>query len=369
MTKELTKSIGSMLMFGFPGTNVQDKTIQQFLSYTREGLIGNTILFRRNIKNPDQIKSLTTAFFKADPSHIIAVDQEGGKVERLTDKTGFQSTESAKFIATQYSEDEAEAIYLNMAKMLKENGINMNLGPVVDLDNKIAPCPAIGTLQRSYSDNSDEVVKYASSFIKAHRKAGVLTSLKHFPGHGHAIGDTHHGMVDATKTWNDVELTPFAELIRKKLVDSIMTAHIINRNIDDKYPSTLSQKVLNDMLRKDLNYSGVVITDDMQMGAIQEEYNLKESVINAIKAGCDILIFSNNNPMSKGVIDAQTGQNTEILTPEVIIDIILEALKNGDINADRILESEERIIQMKNQLNNAINLFHKDTFEDFHKEL
>ena len=222
-------------------------------------------------------------------------------------------------ISTQNQSNEAKKIYFAMASELKKCGININFAPVVDL---ISPNPQksiISQYHRSFSEKADVVIKYSSAFIDAHKKANVLTTIKHFPGHGYAEGDTHEGFVDATSTFSFDELLPFQILIRNKKVSALMTAHVKNKYLDDALvPATLSYPIITKFLRNERGYNKVIITDDLNMGAIRENFSLKKSAIDAIVAGCDILLFSNN-------------LSAEAIEPQTIINTVLDALKENKI--------------------------------------
>jgi len=166
-----------------------------------------------------------------------------------------------------------------------------------------------------------------------------LTAIKHFPGHGSSSGDTHIGLTDVADTYSTIELQSFAKLIEKRLVDMVMTSHIINRNFDPDYPVTLSGYYIKNILRKDLGYDGVVVSDDTQMGAITEHFSFAEAIIRAINAGCDLLIISNN------------GSTYDELAPYKAVDIIKDALQAGKISEAQIIRSLERIQALKSRLN------------------
>ena len=350
---DFRKKIAPMLMFGFPGFSEESNMVEFFLNEIENQHIGGVVLFSKNINTSEQLKALTESIKRASNDNIlIAVDQEGGRVERLSAKNGFHHTESPKTIALSQSLEDAQVIYENMAKMLFDHGINFNLAPVVDLDNFDAPCPVIGGLERSFSNKTETVVSFAKSFIHAHKMHKILTSLKHFPGHGFAPYDSHIGLVDVTDTVSPLELEPFFELIKENLADSVMTAHIMNKNLDPKYPATMSRNILQGVLRDDLSFDGVVISDDMQMGAIKKEFSLKDAIVNAINAGCDILIFSNNTPELRKVEDIDSllvvKNELDFLTPYNVSHIIYNAYRTGGLTMDRIDKSLERIQKIKN---------------------
>jgi beta-N-acetylhexosaminidase len=165
---------------------------------------------------------------------------------------------------------------------------------------------------------------------------GVLTSLKHFPGHGSSVGDTHKGFVDVTNLWKPVELEPYRLLNHK--ADTVMVAHVFNKKLDAKYPATLSKKTVNGLLRKKLGFNGVVITDDLQMGAISKKYGLKTTLQLAINAGDDILLFGNQLDPRK------------VVSTKRLVETIKELVKEGKVSTDRIDRSYARIGRLKKKL-------------------
>ncbi len=348
---QLSKEIGQMIMIGFQGTKVTDPEVQETLQLAREGKIGGVIFFGYNIVNPQQVKKLTTAFRQAQPSLLIAIDQEGGKVQRLSARNGFKNFPSAKEIADSHSPMQAYQIYLKMARMIKSAGFNLNFAPVVDLHADMIGYenPVIGKLERSYSSHINKVIDYASVFIKAHRQIGILTSLKHFPGHGYARQDSHKGMVDITATSHPQEQDPFYRLIAEGLADTIMTGHLIHRQWDPEYPATLSSHILKNYLRERTKYEGVLITDDLHMGAIGQHYVLEETVLQAIRAGNDILLFSNNKAAAQGVKNF----NASTSLAEKLHALIVKAIQKRKLSTSQIREAFFRIETLKRQFFNT----------------
>lgn len=335
----LNKEIGQMIMMGFHGTKSSDNEVMIISNYIKTGKIGGILVLNYNILDKKQITTLITQLKKLESPQsrlFVAIDQEGGNVQRLNKKNGFTDYPSAQEISANKTPEEAERIYSNMSAELKNTGININLGPVVDL-NINPDCPVIGKKGRSYSKDPDKVVLYAEKFIDAHRKNGVLTSLKHFPGHGSASSDSHLGFTDVTNTWKKEELIPYRELIRKKKVDLIMSSHIFNRNIDNEFPASLSYKHIQGILREELGYNGVIITDDLQMKAISNYYGLETVIINAINSGNDILLFSD-----------YFWTDTEI--PQKVAFIVSNAIKEGKIKRERIDGAYFRIMKLKKKL-------------------
>lgn len=331
---ELKKMIGHMLILGFDDASVDANSpiIKNINKYELGGVILFDIFYidrtkNKNIVSPTQLQNLTSDLQKL--SHhklLISVDQEGGRVARLKPKYGFQKFPSAKEVS-QSSASQAQTTYKNMSQMLQRNGFNCNFAPVVDLEvnpnNKV-----IVGLERSFGKKNSDVVNYAKVLIAEQEKANIISVLKHFPGHGSSLGDSHLGFVNISDTWTKKELEPYQDLIDAKKVNMIMTAHVFNENLDAKYPATLSFNVNTKLLRQEMLYKGVVVSDDLQMKAISEHYTLKETVTLAINSGVDILLFGN-----------QLGsQNIDELVETIFLQV-----KNGSISFQRIIESNQRI--------------------------
>jgi beta-N-acetylhexosaminidase len=337
-----------MLMFGFHGMDFTSKSVVTFLQEIKNLQIGGTILFNYNIKSPAQLKNLTCRLKEAKKDLLIAVDQEGGKVQRLNSAKGFIETASAKAVAAELSLQQAFKKYARMAEMLQENGINMNLAPLVDVDNKKS-CHVIGGMNRSFGEDEMLVTKYANEFIKAHSQYKILTTLKHFPGHGFATMDTHKGMVDVTQDAQpNIELQPYQRLLAKKYYThhtAVMPAHIINRKMDQYgMPATFSKKIIDGLLRNKLRFDGVVITDALEMGAIQRHFTLEKTILNAILAGNDILLFARNKAASPHSHE----RDDWAVSPTKIIGIIEDAVYKRQITEKRIEQSFKRIAKARN---------------------
>ncbi len=352
----LKQKIGQMIVVGFHGESPTDIQVKALSSYAQQGLIGGVIYFAYNLKSPTQVKALTTHFkgLQTPIPLLQCVDQEGGRVQRLSTKNGFTDTPSALDIASKMTIDEAKGEYEDMAQMVSGAGFNCVFGPVVDLHvnpfeapEAQKPNPVIGGLKRAFSANPDDIVVYAQTFIEAHGEQGILTAVKHFPGHGLAPSDTHHDLTDITKTYQpELELKPYEALAKSEHVDMVMTAHVVHRDLDPEHPATLSPVVIKTLLRERIGYDGVVVTDDLFMGAIQKHYNLRDIVIRAIQADVDILLFSINHAAQKGV-NADEIKPIDGKVVEDIIEIVLDAIEKGEISEERIQKSYERIATMK----------------------
>ena len=340
----LEQKIGQMLMVGFHGTTATKDT--QICKDIKKYHLGAVILFdynpvnknkAKNIATKKQLKQLTKELQACayDGKLLIAVDQEGGKVQRLKSKYGFYGRFPKASDVIKMDQSHIKSTYTKMSKELKSVGINYDLAPVVDLDIN-QKNHVIHGLGRSFGKNPKIVAKYASTFIDAMHTHGVLTALKHFPGHGSSEGDTHKGFVDVTNLWNNVELAPYKLLNHK--ADTVMVAHVFNKHIDAKYPATLSKKTVDGLLRKTLGFYGVVITDDLQMGAISKKYGLKKTLKLAINAGDDILLIGNQ-------LDP-----TQVKSPKTLVNIIVDLLNTGKVSMTRINQSYKRIQKLKQRL-------------------
>jgi len=341
---DLDVQIGQMIMVGFRGLSVTDR--HPIARDIRQRKIGGVILFDydvptrtygRNIASPKQLKALTSSLQgQASTPLFIAVDQEGGKISRLKEKIGFPPTLSQKRLGVLDDVKKTASQADVTARTLAGVGINLNFVPVVDLDLN-PENPIIGRLERSFSRSPATVTRHAVAVIDAHRRNGVLTAPKHFPGHGSAAGDTHEGFVDVTDWWSAVELEPFSSLIRQDKADMVMTAHVFNGKLDPVWPSTLSRKTLTDLLRQEMGFTGVVITDDMQMRAIAARYGLETAIRQAILAGADILLFANNSVYEEDIAAR-------------VASTIRALVERGEIPRERIDASCGRIMKLKERL-------------------
>jgi beta-N-acetylhexosaminidase len=340
-TDDLDSKIGQMLIVGFRGLELQeDHPIVQDI---RERSIGGVILFdhdtlthspSRNIQSAEQVKRLTVLLQElASCPLFIAIDQEGGKVNRLKERFGFPSTVSAQYLG-HLNQLNVTSKYADMtAVTLADLGINVNFAPVVDL-NTNPQNPIIGKVERSFSDDPDIVTAHALEWIQAHHKHHVLCVLKHFPGHGSSSADSHLGWVDVTDTWSSEELIPYSNIIRVGDCDMVMTAHIFNAKLDPDLPATLSRAIITGILRNQLNYDGVVVSDDMQMKAITSQYSFEVAIQSTIEAGVDLLIYGNNSGYEENI--AAKASTT-----------IKKLVLDGIITRDRIDQSYQRIRRLK----------------------
>jgi beta-N-acetylhexosaminidase len=332
----LRHRIAGLMVVGFRGSELADA------AWVRNALadsgLGGVILFdrdqltggSRNVVSPAQVKRLTADLRAAAGGRgiVVSVDQEGGIVTRLGPSHGFPAVASEATIGAG-STSAARTWAKLIATTLAGNGFNLNFAPVVDLD--VNPdSPAIGALDRSFSADPDVVVARATIEIDAHRTAGVRTTLKHFPGIGSSTTNTDFGVADVTKTWTARELEPFAQLIAAGHADLVMAGHVVNGQFDTSHPASLSPAIVTHLLRGQLGWDGVVVTDDLQAAAITKAFGRDEAVLLALEAGNDLLLFANQ----------------QVYDPKLVarvIDLVAAAVASGRIPEARIDEAYARV--------------------------
>ena len=335
--QEIERMISKMVVLGFNGESVNPN--DEIYKNVKSGL-GGVILFDKdpndkqkvkNVRDKEQLKKLTSQLQAISKQKLlISIDQEGGIVQRLKSVDGFVNTPKASEVALN-GENFAKQSYALLAKDLKESGINTDFAPVVDLainkENKV-----IVTRGRSFGESSKEVIKYSLIFVDELKKQKIISVLKHFPGHGSSLGDSHLGFVDISNTWSQKELEPYKYFIQNNKVDMIMSAHVYNKNLDKDYPATLSYEINTKLLRYKLGYEGVLISDDLQMSAISKHYDLKETLTLAINSGVNMLLFAN--------------QLAKPVSLKEIVDTVYSQILNEEIPLDKIIKSNEKIDRM-----------------------
>jgi len=333
--------IGQMIITGI-GDFDQLNPREEIFKSIRDGKVGGVILFEKNLTPYNTEKSLQEIISYAQKQSkaplFVSIDEEGGRVNRLKTKYGFPKTVTAAYLGNLDNPDSTTFYAEQSAAILYRLGVNMNFAPSVDV-NINPENPVIGKIGRSFSADPMEVVQHAGLFIDAHDLFGIATVVKHFPGHGSSMADSHLGLADVSDTWRFEELLPYKALLDSGKVRAVMTAHIVNEVLDErKLPATLSDKIIKNVLREFMGYDGVVISDDMQMKAISAQYGLKEAIRMAINADVDILLFANNVP------------DYELIKPEEIHTIIRDFVKKGDISVARISKSYQRIMKLKEEM-------------------
>ncbi len=329
--------IGQMLMVGFGGTQINAN--DPLLGEIAKGNVGGVILFEKNIDSTDSYHRLKNLIFTlqkgAKVPLFMAIDQEGGRVNRLKAKYGFPQSVTADYLGKLDNEDSTRYYAQTTAATLAGLGFNTNFAPVLDLASN-PNNPIIAKIWRSYGADPAMVAKHAAITIREHTRLHIITVGKHFPGHGSSKADTHKGMADVTNTWKENELDPYKSLIDAGLLTGVMSAHIVNKSLDPSgLPGTLSETILDDILRKRLGYDGVVFSDDMQMHAITKHYGIEKALELGINAGLDVVIYSNNINSSK---DRKF---------DYLHSLIKQLVLDGKIRQERIDQSYKRIMKLK----------------------
>lgn len=339
--QSIEEMAGQLVLVGFQGDSVDAAGVAAVREQIAAGQVGSVMFLRVNVESLDAVRAMNAAFLAARPDlpPFTTLDQEGGQINRLSSAVGFGQIPSAEGM-TGRPVEEAEAIYADLAQRLSAHGFTVNFGPVVDLNLNRAN-PIIARYERAFSPDPDIVTAYGSAFVRGHRAAGMATALKHFPGHGSSADDTHDGFVDVTGLWQPEELEPYRRLIADDLVDMIMVAHIFNADYAGEeplqLPASLSPEWIEGVLRGELGYDGVVISDDMQMGAVRQFFDMRETIVRSVMAGNDILLFS----------------NTADYRPELGAEmhaILVEEAQADPAFAARIEQSYRRIVALKERL-------------------
>jgi len=330
--------LGQLLLVGFDGADGADNRELDLL--VCEARAGGLLLFGRNVVDPAQVARLT-ASIRARASGcdaglpLIAMDAEGGRVMRLAPGAGYVETPSARALAETHDLALTELEARRIGRMLREAGVGWDLAPVVDVGYNPANTFIVGR-GRSYGANPFAVIAHARAFIRGLHAEGILTALKHFPGHGSSFADSHAGFVDVTATADrDVELLPYRVLLGERSADAVMTAHVFNRRLDRRYPATLSYATITGLLRRDLGWSGVVVSDDLRMGAIDKHWGLGEAAVLALEAGVDILLIAEDR--------LPDGRSAAAVTRTAV----RTALAEGRLSVGRVMEALTRVAALK----------------------
>ncbi|GGF88055.1 beta-N-acetylhexosaminidase [Paenibacillus aceti] len=326
----LEQKIGQLFICGFQSLAPDE----QITTLTGKYHVGGVVYFRRNIESVQQLAALSRDLQKLPRSHsdiplFISIDQEGGMVARL-DHDGISRIPGNMTLG---AVDDLRLTY-NVAKLAAEEmlalGINMNFAPCVDVNNNPSN-PVIGV--RSFGENPQKVAEHGVAATRGYQDQGVSATVKHFPGHGDTAVDTHLGLAvvphDKERLRN-IELLPFRRAIEAG-ADAIMTAHVIFPAFEpEEIPATLSHRVLTELLREEMNFEGVIVTDCLEMHAISKSCGVAEGAVRAIEAGADLILVSHT------------------LTDQVAaLEAVREAVLSGRISEDRINESLERVLELK----------------------
>ena len=322
----LEEKIGQMIFAGIDGVVLSEEGRRM----VREDKVGGVILFKDNLVNANQIVTLLNSLKaenqEGDPSLFLGVDQEGGRVTRIPELNDLPTN---KQIGQKNNLDYANHLGVLLGRQLNAYGFNLDFAPVMDVDSN-PNNPIIG--DRSFGSDPQVVSEFGISTMKGLQSQNVISVIKHFPGHGDTEVDSHVELPIVNKNLKELEsleLIPFQNAIQNG-ADVVMVGHILLPEIDDSMPSSISKKVITDILRERMQYEGVVMTDDMTMKAILNNYEIGEAAVEAIKAGNDIVLIAHDYEKIDRAIQA-----------------ILDAVRNGEIKEEQINKSVERILHLK----------------------
>lgn len=319
----LSEKIGQMVMIGVHGTDITDDSAYMLNQYH----IGGIILFDRNMRSIEQVKTFTNNLQKNANQKIplfIGIDEEGGNVVRM--KNALTPPPSQYEIGITNDTEQAKKWAIKTSQSLKEMGININFAPVADVNSNDT---------RSYSGDHNVVTAFVKAAATGYEHENMIYSLKHFPGIGKGKVDSHFesSMIDASKdTLLSDDIIPFKTIIKENNPENyfILISHLTYTDLDNEKPASLSKKIITDLLRKELGFSGIIITDDMEMGAIANHNDFRTVGVKAVKAGVDIVMVCH-----------EYEHETDVYLG------LLDAVNNGEISLDRIDESVKRIVRAK----------------------
>lgn len=333
---ELSKAIGDILLLGFYGSSSRSPSARLLARQIEYGQINAVFFVQQNIGTRKDVESLVHLFNQRGSKPLLAIDHEGGIVQRLTSSHGFTNIPSPKEIVQKnLTLDEAINLYTRAGKELALLGFNINLGPVVDIYEP--GNEAIGIHGRSFSKEVHQICDYATAFVTGFRSANILCTLKHFPGHGRSMGDSHDCAANISQSWKKEELEPFSKLINTGHAPIIMCGHLRHDGFETTgVPATLSSNVINGLLKTKLSYTGVVVTDDLDMGAISHLFGRRQAVIKAIAAGNDLLMIKNLF-------------GYDPLLPQRVISWVRKAIARGELHDSQIFEAAKRIRNLRLQ--------------------
>lgn len=327
-------AVADMLMIGFFGSKKSSPSARLLARQIRNGQVNGVFFVKENIANPLDLKPLLELFGVPDSRLLVAVDHEGGAVQRLSQRHGMTRLPRARQVGlSQAGYTQARGLYAMAGRELSSWGFNLNLGPVVDVhdpENKV-----IGAYGRSYGRDSHVISTYAAAFVDGFGSNGIMCALKHFPGHGCSLGDSHYQTADISTTWSEAELEPYKQLIALKKVPMVMTGHLrLDKYEPSGSPVTFSRSIVKGILRERLGYSGVVLTDDLDMDAVRATHNRRQAIIGALKAGNDLLMIKNL-------------VRYDPLLPKRALLWIRKAIKSGELQEQEIIAAANRIRSLK----------------------
>lgn len=343
----LEEKIGQLMIVGFDGININE----EILGFINDFKVGGFILFARNIVDENQTLRLLNDIKEANNSNIplfLSIDEEGGRVSRLP--KSFEKLPEAIKVGNKNNKSISYRFGNVLGERVKSLGFNMDFAPVLDI-NSNPKNPVIGN--RAFGTTVAQVLDNGLEVMIGIKDTGVIPAVKHFPGHGDTDIDSHINLPKVNKTIEELkgfELIPFIEAFRVD-VDMIMVAHILYPEIDGEYPATMSSRIIQGTLRDELGYKGVVVSDDMTMGAIVQNYTLEDGVLYFMKAGGDIALICHGKD-----------------NPEKTFEKIKEAVETGELKEDNIDKKVYRILKLKEKYKLEDKVIEKINIEILNKD-
>ncbi|MFD4024091.1 glycoside hydrolase family 3 protein [Streptomyces sp. NPDC058576] len=319
---ELMRLANSVLQPGFVGTTAPDWLLRRI----GDGL-GSVVLFGRNIETPEQVGALTASLRAENPDLIVAIDEEAGDVTRLEARNG-SSWPGNLALGVVDDIDLTEQVARDIGRALREVGVSLNYAPSADV-NSNPMNPVIGV--RSFGSRTDVVSRHTAAWIRGLQSAGVAACAKHFPGHGDTDIDSHYALPQAKADASAIALTALPPFIAamEAGVRTVMTAHMLTPAYDGHLPATLSPRIINDLLRNDLGFTGLVVTDGIEMGAVSARYGITGATVSAVAGGCDAVCVG--------------GESAEESTTVELTDALVRAVLDGTLPEQRLAEAAARV--------------------------
>ena len=327
LKQQARAAIGELLFTGFKGPELPEST----RTFLKDDGIGGIILFGQNYEGTGQVAELVNQAQEARAESLplwVSVDHEGGRVQRF--KKPFTKIPEAADIAAKDSPKLAFEIARLIGRELRAVGVNLDFAPVADINTNPSN-PVIG--RRSFGHDEDTVSRFVTSFVRGLLLEGVQPCIKHFPGHGDTHVDSHYALpaIDTDlETMRNREWRPFTKAMRSGC-NFTMSAHIVCRKIDPTVPATLSRQIMTDLLRGELRYTGIIVSDDMEMKAIADHFGAADAPVRAINAGCDLVIYRSEEAARAG------------------FEGLVKGLESGALPAERVMESVTRLRNLKRE--------------------
>jgi beta-N-acetylhexosaminidase len=337
--QNLKRMVGQMLIVGFTGANAKSPGFLKVIDDLEHGIVGGVLFLYHNIVSRSELETMVRMIKQCacETMPLIAIDEEGGAVERLGSRFRLPGIPSAARIG-KVSDADARRHYAVLAKKLADFGFNINFAPVVDL-NKNPRNPVIGAYGRSFSADPAAVARYAKIFIAEHHAVGILTSLKHFPGHGSSSTDTHRQLTDVSLSWSPDELIPYRHLIEAGLVDTIMVGHLANSRRWGGIATQQGATAISQLLRRELKFDGVVICDGLTMRAVAPaNSSLAQIAKSSVNAGADMLLLG--QPADLRIQNAAAFINAAVV----------EGVQSGEIAPNSVKQAWRRLMSLKAKL-------------------